>query len=215
MSGIIQFFLDFTRDRRGTEGPGKILVPLASVVEHSVREVSPQAKTKNVDMVIPSLSSTEIYGNATILKILVLNLLRNAVAYTPERGMVMVSVRDNLSSVLLTVEDTGSGFSRRDLWQVFQPFSSRMTRTDVAKRLGFGLAIVKDVVEFHNAKLSVRSRPGKGTAFTISFPQPRKSRFFIFEGLAFKKESSGKDVSSEDDTEEAGPIMKQQLSSSG
>jgi len=103
-----------------------------------------------------------------------INLLNNAVDAVGEEGKVEVSGRetegnDGARSVEIIVGDTGTGIPPERIEKVFDPF---FTTKDVGKGSGLGLFIVHDIIERHEGTITVESRPGSGTAFTIRLPQP-------------------------------------------
>ncbi len=105
---------------------------------------------------------------------LLLNLITNAVKYTPAGGTVTVGLADRGDQVALWVQDTGIGIAAGDLPQIF----SRFWRADVARTRGaehggwgLGLAICKWIAEAHGGSINVQSRPGRGTIFTVLLPK--------------------------------------------
>jgi heavy metal sensor kinase len=105
---------------------------------------------------------------------LILNLIENAVKYTPRGGHVSVELGASGDTLLLTVADTGIGIAPGDLPHVFDRFwraDSARTRTGARPGTGLGLAISKWIAEAHGGAIEVQSRPGRGTTFTVSFPR--------------------------------------------
>jgi heavy metal sensor kinase len=105
---------------------------------------------------------------------LVLNLIENAVKYTPRGGQVSVQLSANDGQILLTVADSGIGIAPGDLPHIFDRFwraDSARTRTGARPGTGLGLAISKWIAEAHGGAIEVQSRPGRGTTFTVTFPR--------------------------------------------
>ena len=105
---------------------------------------------------------------------LVLNLLTNAVKYTPRGGRVRVQLGQDDGRVTLTVADTGVGIALGDLPHIFDRFwraDSARTRTGERAGAGLGLAICKWIAEAHGGHIEVASRPGRGTTFTVTLPR--------------------------------------------
>jgi signal transduction histidine kinase len=105
---------------------------------------------------------------------LLLNLVTNAVKYTPAGGRVTIGLEDGGHEVSLTVADTGVGIAAGDLPHIFD----RFWRADVARSrtgeragAGLGLAITKWIAEAHGGSISVQSRPNRGTRFTVALPR--------------------------------------------
>ncbi len=105
------------------------------------------------------------------------NLMSNAMRYTNEGGWVKVSVAQDHSDVLISVQDTGIGIAKEDIPQTFSRFwRSDVSRERVSGGLGVGLSITKEIVDRHNGTISVESELGKGTTFTLRIPMTRKKR---------------------------------------
>lgn len=104
---------------------------------------------------------------------LLMNLLTNAIKYTPQGGEVAIDWEQVDGNVVLSVRDTGVGIAPGDLPHIFD----RFWRADQARRrsggrpgVGLGLAISKWIVEAHGGTITVQSRPGRGTTFTVTLP---------------------------------------------
>lgn len=105
---------------------------------------------------------------------LVLNLVTNAVKYTPAEGRVRLGLVDEPGRVVLTVADTGIGIAPGDLPHIFDRFyraDTARTRTGERPGAGLGLAICKWIAEAHGGTIDVQSRPGRGTTFTVVLPK--------------------------------------------
>jgi len=104
------------------------------------------------------------------------NLIDNAVKYSNENSSVEISVSTLRNNVLISVKDHGCGIAREHLSRLFE----RFYRVDKARSrklggTGLGLAIVKHIAQMHSGSVTVESQPGKGSVFTISLPENRKS----------------------------------------
>src|SRR5438094_913325 len=118
--------------------------------------------------------------DATRIRQLILNLLTNAVKYTPAGGSVRLQLGPANGKLTLSVADTGIGIAPGDLPHIFDRFwraDSARTRTGVRPGAGLGLAICKWIAEAHGGRIDVVSRPGRGTTFTVTLPwEPRWRR---------------------------------------
>ncbi|WP_026693684.1 two-component system histidine kinase PnpS [Peribacillus kribbensis] len=111
-----------------------------------------------------------IEGDTYRIKQVLINLISNAIAYTPAGGAVYVEIMDSGETAQLKVGDTGIGIAKEELPRIFE----RFYRVDRARSrnsggTGLGLAIVKHLVEAHKGHLHVESEPGKGTVFFVEF----------------------------------------------
>ena len=104
----------------------------------------------------------------------IVNLMSNALRYTPRDGWVLVTIAYDRPEVLISVQDTGIGIAKEDISRIFSRFwRSDASRERVSGGLGVGLAITKEIIDQHNGTISVESEVGKGTTFTVHIPQDR------------------------------------------
>lgn len=113
----------------------------------------------------------KINGNVTALHELVVNLLKNAISYTPDGGLVKIQIKTELKKVCLLVIDNGFGIGDEDLIHIFEPFYQGAAGKSSQARggVGLGLAIVKEIAYLHKAVVSVKSEKDSGTTFRVCF----------------------------------------------
>lgn len=100
-----------------------------------------------------------------------INLLENAVKYSPREKFVRVSVRSEGGSVRISVEDRGVGISPKDQGRVWEEyFRTREARALATRGSGLGLSLVRHIVRAHGGRVELESSPGKGSTFTLVFP---------------------------------------------
>ena len=157
-------------------------LPLA-VEECDVRElVSEAAETASILAEEAKLTvTTSMPPVPVILRVdrnrirqLLLNLVTNAVKYTPAGGSVSLGLSDQGETVTVTVGDTGIGIAAGDLEHIFDRFwraDPARSREGESPGTGLGLAITKWVAEAHGGNIAVQSRPGRGTLFTVALPR--------------------------------------------
>jgi two-component system OmpR family sensor kinase len=105
---------------------------------------------------------------------MLLNIVTNAIKYTPRGGTVALSLEEDDESVTFTVRDTGIGIAAGDLPHIFDRFwraDPARSRTGQRPGIGLGLAITKWIVEAHGGSIAVQSRPGRGSIFTVRLPK--------------------------------------------
>jgi len=129
------------------------------------------AKGKGVNVSLGATVPAVVQGDAGALRRAPLNLVDNAVKYTPAGGSVVISLERAGDRVRLVVEDTGIGIDPADTRRIFEPF----VRLDAGRSRdtggsGLGLAIARSIVLAHGGTLEVQSRPGGGSRFTIDLP---------------------------------------------
>jgi two-component system sensor histidine kinase BaeS len=102
-----------------------------------------------------------------------MNLLTNAIKYTPSGGQVSINCVANDGQLVFSVQDTGIGIAPGDLPHIFDRFwraDPARSRTGVRPGVGLGLAICKWIAEAHGGSITVQSRPGRGTTFVVTLP---------------------------------------------
>lgn len=133
-----------------------------------------QAKRLRLSTRIASLGTETdftVLGDADLLRRAILNLLTNAIKYTPEGGWVTISLRADAMGWAVDVEDSGIGIAENQQARLFQRFSRLQTQENrVLDGIGLGLLMVRTVAERHGGSVSVRSKPGEGSTFTLHLP---------------------------------------------
>jgi signal transduction histidine kinase len=105
---------------------------------------------------------------------MLLNMVTNAIKYTPQGGTVTLNLEQDDESVTLSVRDTGIGIAAGDLPHIFERFwraDPARSRTGDRPGVGLGLAITKWIAEAHGGSITVQSRPGRGSIFTVRLPK--------------------------------------------
>jgi two-component system phosphate regulon sensor histidine kinase PhoR len=95
------------------------------------------------------------------------NLLSNAIKFTPEKGSITVSARQQGEDLAVSVSDTGMGMPKEALPKIFDQFYRVHQQNQQIKGTGLGLAIVKKIVDAHDGRIEVASELEKGTTFTV------------------------------------------------
>ena len=141
-----------------------------------------EAKNLKIESDVPG-RPVMLAMDRTRIRQLLLNLVTNAVKYTPAGGEIGVGLTEEADSVLLVVRDTGIGIASGDLPHIFDRFwraDPARTRDLEGTGTGLGLAITKWIAEAHGGSITVQSRPGKGTIFSVSLPRsPGSSRVSV------------------------------------
>ena len=110
-----------------------------------------------------------VEGDTNRLRQVIDNLINNALTYTPEGGSVTITARQRKDSYEFDVADTGIGMKKSEIPRIFERFYRiDKDRSRNSGGTGLGLAIVKHLVEAHEGTISVHSKQGKGTTFTVS-----------------------------------------------
>jgi signal transduction histidine kinase len=154
-------------------------VDLVAATIAAIDVVAPAAAAKSITIrTALSRAPRPIVADADRVQQIVWNVLSNAVKFTPAGGSIEVFLPEAPAPIQLTVKDTGEGIAAEFLPHVFERFrqaNSSSSRTEGG--LGLGLALVRQLVEMHGGEIRVESGGrGAGTAFTITFPEPKETR---------------------------------------
>jgi signal transduction histidine kinase len=147
-------------------------VDIEEFIAEVIDSYRPQAVNKqiSIDVVIADGMET-VEVDRTLIRQAVANILDNAIRYTPAEGQVSIRVTQENDLQLIAIKDTGVGIAPTDQARLFEKFyRARRREGDRETGLGLGLAIVKSIVEQHGGQISVESRLGEGSTFTLEIP---------------------------------------------
>ncbi|WP_251549534.1 two-component system histidine kinase PnpS [Neobacillus muris] len=169
LQSLIQDLLELSKLEAYGFTLNKLEFDLHHLLEDVINLLSGKAKEKNISLELACLPNPVIInGDVDRLKQVFINLIANAITYTPSDGEVTVTLTENRDSVAITVKDTGIGIEKEEIPRIFE----RFYRVDRARSrnsggTGLGLAIVKHIVEAHHGNLHVESEVGKGSVFKV------------------------------------------------
>jgi PAS domain S-box-containing protein len=173
---IVNDLLDISKIEAGEMDLEFTAVGLNETISEAVSLVQPQANVQRV-IIRTSLSANvpQIVADLRSIKQIALNILANAIRFTPSGGQIVVSTAYEANgSVVLRIRDTGVGMTRAELEQAMKPF--RQVTTGTRKRgdgTGLGLPLTKAMVDANRANFSISSTPNEGTLVEVVFPSPR------------------------------------------
>ena len=147
-------------------------VDLVDVAYNALQQVWPQAMKKKI-RVVQRFEVDEVFllGNAQLLERVIVNLLTNAVKYSPDQGEIELSLEKKDGVIKCRVKDSGYGISAEFLPNVFDRFSREKSEAGMKQGgSGLGLAFVKQAVEKHGGRVEVQSTEGVGSCFCLIFP---------------------------------------------
>lgn len=170
MNRIIDDLLFLSRLEALTGADFEGRVPLDEVLIQAFESRELLARRKGVGLDLKDPAPARVRGEANMLERLIVNLIDNAVRYTPPGGRVDVTLEREGESAVLGVRDTGIGIPEDAVPQIFDRFFVvDKSRSKESGGSGLGLAIVKEVAEAHEATIEVRSKPGEGSLFLVRF----------------------------------------------
>jgi two-component system phosphate regulon sensor histidine kinase PhoR len=170
LQSLVQDLLDLSKMEQSGFSIDWEKVNLTEVLEEIVVMLRGKAEDKQITIEYNENEPIFIDGDPYRLKQIFLNLVNNAIAYTPSNGNVSVSLEEDAEQVYVNVADTGIGIMENELPRIFERFYRvDKARTRNSGGTGLGLAIVKHLVEAHHGSIGVMSRHGDGTTFTVKF----------------------------------------------
>jgi two-component system, OmpR family, sensor histidine kinase SenX3 len=151
------------------------------------------AAAKDIEVGFVGMRGLTVYGNETQLVTAVVNLIENAIAYSPEATRVTITTRSGDEFVEIAVGDQGIGIEPRDLDRIFERFyRADRARSRATGGTGLGLAIVKHIATNHGGRVDVTSTVGVGSTFTLRLPvRPLEAAMALPQSVEIDKHSTG------------------------
>ncbi len=137
-------------------------------IRHVVMALEPQWIKKNIEIDL-DLSNVQIEADKDLLEQVWLNLVTNAVKYTPENGFVKISIHQKNEEIDVKIKDNGIGIMEEDQKYIFESFY-KVDKSRTLKGSGLGLAITKKIVRLHEGAIRVESKKEQGSIFTVTLP---------------------------------------------
>lgn len=173
LNAIVEDLLSLARIEQGKREESIEMEPspLSPVIAAAVETCQANADEKGISIRVHCETGLMARMNRTMIEQAVINLIDNAVKYSPEGSKVDVDARQDSAEVAITVRDEGRGIEPEHLPRLFE----RFYRTDRARSrqmggTGLGLSIVKHIAEAHGGRVNVDSRPGQGSTFVLTIP---------------------------------------------
>jgi PAS domain S-box-containing protein len=168
---LIEDLLDISRIACGTLRLNFAPVNLMLVMQAALSLVRPMADAKQIHLETRLTEIAQVSGDINRLQQIMVNLLTNAIKFTPEGGRVTIRLELIERQARITVSDTGQGISPEFLPQIFEQFQQAQKSSGSKGGLGLGMAIVKNLVELHNGTITAESPGiGEGATFTVWLP---------------------------------------------
>ncbi len=168
---MINTMLMISKTEAGVDRPACEALDLASLVREACELFGTTAEDRGVTLRCTLPATCNLRGDTRMIRRPISNLLDNALKYTPAGGAVTVSVEATPQNALLTVRDTGIGIPSGDLSRIFERFYRRDQSRSQAG-IGLGLSLARALARDHGGEITVTSRPGEGSTFTVTLPKP-------------------------------------------
>jgi two-component system cell cycle sensor histidine kinase PleC len=175
---VITDVLDMSRLESGRIRLQPEAFKVERAVNKAVIDVAAAAREKRVAIEIEVDALDTVEADFVAVERILVTLLRNAVKFSPEGGLVTIGAQAFTDQIYFYVEDAGSGIAPEDISRLGRPFEQAdMTMANGMKGSGLGLAIANSLVELHGGLLRITSKPGEGTAVLVNLPKAaRRSR---------------------------------------
>ncbi|WP_170110737.1 PAS domain S-box protein [Flavilitoribacter nigricans] len=168
MRSLITDFLDISKVERGELSFKMETANFSAIVKDTIDNMDLAATRHVLDLHLePDLY---IYGDEERLEQVVVNLLSNAQKYSPKGQTIKVQLSGSKGRIFFRIQDQGIGMQQKEVEKIFNKFYRAASGSKV-KGMGLGLYIVKKIIDYHNGEIRVQTVPGKGTQFTVEFPE--------------------------------------------
>ena len=178
LHNLIEDILDLSRIESGALPLKTGVYPVHEIVDSVVGQIRPQAKEKTLTIEIDIKENAQVQCDRKLIEQALLNLLDNAVKYTPEGGKIWIQTRDfkhgenTQTRIALEVKDTGIGIPLSDMDRIFERFYRvDKGRSRAMGGTGLGLSIVRHIMDAHGERVYVESEQGKGSTFGLTLPR--------------------------------------------
>ncbi len=172
LSRLIKDLLNLSRIEMGSLTLSKDIVKSDSLFTDCLVSVQGSAKKKGIAIERHAPDNFPVFmGDKELLKGAIINILGNAVKYTPQKGVIDFGLRKEGGNIIFDISDTGYGMSQEDLDHIFDKFyRSSNPKVQDNQGTGLGLCIAAEIINLHGGRIDVKSELGKGTYFIISIP---------------------------------------------
>jgi len=170
MTQMVEELLQLSRIESGQTGDELVSTDIAGVVMHSAERLRPQAERAGIDLIIDYTEELpRVMADSERIRQVVINLVHNAIKFTPAGGKITISATGDPYEVVVSVADTGVGIPRGDLPRIFERFY-KADRARSGGGTGLGLAISKHIIQAHAGRIWVESVEAKGSTFYFALP---------------------------------------------
>jgi len=166
---LINDILDMSKIEAGKMSLNIDHMDIDNTIESVIRIVRGRAEENRLKLLYSPVSTQALEADPRAVKQILLNLISNAIKFTPEGGVVRVICEAKTAGVVVRVSDSGMGISEDDLIRLAQPFE-QASNNKSGEGTGLGLALSKSLVELHGGNFHIASRLGEGTTITFTLP---------------------------------------------
>jgi two-component system sensor histidine kinase/response regulator len=168
MRKLILDLLDLTRIESGNRKREHVAVDVCRAAQTALDTAQPEAQARGIALNLRAPEAVQLMGDPAEIEIMLNNLVSNAVKYNRDGGRVDVEITRRGNEVQVAVADTGIGFTQEEAGRLFQDFvriKNEKTRSILGS--GLGLSILRKLAQLYGGNVSVTSKPGEGSVFTL------------------------------------------------
>jgi two-component system phosphate regulon sensor histidine kinase PhoR len=182
LARLISNLLNISKIETGSLAINKDMIKTREFIKDIVHSIESQAISKNINLepIVPDKLSALVVEK-DLLRVAILNILGNAIKYTPAGGSITFNVKEDDSYVTLDISDTGYGISSEELPHIFDKFF-RSSDDNIKQQTGngLGLALSREIIRLHDGKIEVTSKPQQGSRFTLTLPKEDSPRISTY-----------------------------------
>lgn len=171
LKNIVDDFLSVSKLELGSLTPDVDVVDIANLLDDVVEEFEERLSTKELRLAVDCSGNLSARTDARLFRMVLQNLISNAIKYTPERGSVSLACGLERGELVIKVSDTGLGIPEKDQPKLFTKlFRASNVREQVSEGTGLGLYIVSLILRSLDGRISFTSQEGEGTTFVVRLP---------------------------------------------
>ena len=172
LARLITDLFELSKLETGNTTPRIEAFMIGELLHDTVQEFQFHAREKNIHVEVEYVDKNlMVYADIGLIQRVFENLIRNAISYTPENGVVKLRFWAGDDEAIISVEDTGRGISEYDMRYIFDRFyQADNTSTADTESSGLGLSIVKKILDLHHSEINVESSINQGTKFRFTLP---------------------------------------------
>ncbi len=169
---VVNNILDYSKIDSEKIDLDKSYVSIDKLMDDVITLLEVSAQNKEITLLKENVEHIDVLADEQLLKQVFLNILSNAVKFTPKRKTITVSCYDNEEYNIVVFCDEGIGLEDYQIEKIFQPFAQvKDNQYSAIEGTGLGLAICKKIIELHHGKIEVKSKVGEGSCFYIYLPK--------------------------------------------
>jgi signal transduction histidine kinase len=175
MFTLVSDLLEMEKLESGTVTLDRRPIDVDSVLDAAVIAVQGLAKKRGVEVNIMGHDNPKIYADRERLIQVAVNMITNAIKFSPDNGSVLISVKELPTQIEIRVSDEGAGIAPDLQKEIFERFKQSGSKEQQSKGAGLGLAIARSLVELHEGRIGVESEVGEGSTFWFRVPRAAES----------------------------------------